>query len=148
MATDSIAVSRKAGATSVGQGAVVVLGRLLFAAIFVMAGSNHFNKQTIGYAGSQGVPLASIAVPLSGLLAILGGLSILLGYRAKLGAWLIVLFLIPVTLMMHKFWTVSDPMMAQIQTVMFMKNVSMLGGALLISHSGAGPFSLDARRSR
>jgi len=58
-----------------------------------------------------------------------------------------VLFLIPVTFMMHKFWTVSDPMMAQIQMVMFMKNVSMLGGALLISYFGAGPFSLDARRS-
>jgi putative oxidoreductase len=126
----------------------VVLGRFLFAVIFVMAGANHLNKQTIGYAASQGVPLASIAVPLSGVLAILGGLSILLGYRAKLGAWLIVLFLIPVTLMMHKFWTVSDPMMAQIQMVMFMKNVSMLGGALLISEFGAGPLSLDARSSR
>jgi putative oxidoreductase len=139
---------QKCTATSFGQGAVAVLGRLLFAVIFVMAGANHFNKQTIGYAASQGVPLASIAVPLSGVLAILGGLSILLGYRARLGAWLIVLFLIPVTLMMHKFWTISDPMMAQIQMVMFMKNVSMLGGALLISHFGAGPFSLDARRSR
>jgi len=148
MATDSIAISKNAEATNFGQGAVVVLGRLLFAMIFVMAGANHFNKQTIGYAASQGVPLASIAVPLSGVLAIVGGLSILLGYRAKLGAWLIALFLIPVTLMMHKFWTVSDPMMAQIQMVMFMKNVSMLGGALLISHFGAGPFSLDARRSR
>jgi putative oxidoreductase len=148
MATDSIAVSKKAEATNFRQGAVVALGRLLFAVIFVMAGANHFNKQTIGYAASQGVPLASIAVPLSGVLTIVGGLSILLGYRAKLGAWLIVLFLIPVTLMMHKFWTVSDPMMAQIQMAMFMKNVSMLGGALLISHFGAGPFSLDARRSR
>ena len=78
----------------------------------------------------------------------LGGPSILLGYRAKLGAWLIVLFLIPVTLMLHKFWTVSDPMMAQIQMILFMKNVSMLGGALLITQFGAGPFSLDARRSR
>jgi putative oxidoreductase len=148
MATDSIAVSRNAGAISVGQGAVVLLGRLLFAVIFVMAGANHFNKQTIGYAASQGVPFASIAVPLSGVLAILGGLSILLGYRARLGAWLIVVFLVPVTLMMHKFWTVTDPMTAQIQMVMFMKNVSMLGGALLISHFGAGPSSLDARRSR
>jgi putative oxidoreductase len=71
-----------------------------------------------------------------------------LGYRAKLGAWLIVLFLIPVTLMLHKFWLVTDPMMAQIQMILFMKNVSMLGGALLISQFGAGPFSLDARRSR
>ena len=148
MATDSIAVSRNIEATSLWQGAVVVLGRFLFALIVVMAGANHFNKQTIGYAASQGVPLASIAVPLSGVLAIVGGLSILLGYSAKLGAWLIALFLIPVTLMMHKFWTVTDPMMAQIQMVLFMKNVSMLGGALLISQFGAGPFSLDARRSR
>ena len=148
MATDSTAVSRHAGATSFGQGAVALLGRSLFAVIFVMAGANHFNKQTIGYAASQGVPAASIAVPLSGVLAILGGLSIVLGYRAKLGAWLIALFLIPVTLMMHKFWAVSDPMMAQIQMIMFMKNVSMLGGALLISFFGAGPYSLDARRMR
>ena len=94
------------------------------------------------------MPLAAIAVPLSGVLAIVGGLSILLGYRAKLGAWLIVLFLVPVSLMMHKFWTVTDPTMAQLQMVLFMKNVSMLGGALLISQFGAGPFSLDARRAR
>ena len=148
MATDAMAISHGTQARNFPQGAVVVLGRFFFALIFVMAGANHFSRQTIGYAASQGVPLASIAVPLSGVLAIAGGLSILLGYRAKLGAWLIVLFLIPVTFMMHKFWTVQDPMMAQIQMVMFMKNVSMLGGALLISQFGAGPFSLDARRSQ
>jgi putative oxidoreductase len=148
MATNSIAIPKDVGAISSWQGAVVVLGRFLFALIFLMAGANHFNKQTIGYAVSQGVPLAAIAVPLSGVLAIAGGLSILLGYRAKLGAWLIVLFLVPVSLMMHKFWTVTDPMMAQIQMVLFMKNVSMLGGALLVSQFGTGAFSLDGRRSR
>jgi len=148
MATNSVAISHGVETTSFSQGAVVVLGRFLFALIFLMAGANHFNKQTIGYAASQGVPLASILVPLSGVIAIAGGLSILLGYRAKLGAWLLVLFLIPVSLMMHKFWTVQDLMMAQLQMILFMKNVSMLGGALLISHFGAGPFSLDARRSR
>ena len=47
--------------------------------------------QTIAYAASRGVPLASLAVPFSGLLALAGGLSILLGYRARMGAWLIVL---------------------------------------------------------
>jgi len=110
-----------------------------------MAGPNHFSGQTIAYAASQGVPLASIAVPLSGVLAIVGGLSILLGYRARIGAWLIVLFLVAVTPMMHKFWTVTDPMMQQMQMIMFMKNVAMLGGALLISQLGAGPWSLDSR---
>jgi putative oxidoreductase len=143
-----MAISQGVEARSFSQGAVVVLGRFLFVLIFLVAGANHFNKQTIGYAASQGVPLASIAVPLSGVLAIAGGLSILLGYRAKLGAWLLVLFLVPVTLMMHKFWAVQDPMMAQMQMILFMKNVAMLGGALLISQFGAGPFSLDARRSR
>jgi len=148
MATNSVAISSSADTRSISQGAVVVLGRFFFALIFLFAAPNHFTRQTIAFSASQGVPLACIAVPLSGVVAIAGGLSILLGYRAKLGAWLIVLFLIPVTLMLHKFWTVQDPMMAQIQMILFMKNVSMLGGALLISQFGAGPFSLDARRSR
>lgn len=126
-------------------GPVVLLGRLFFALIFVMAGPNHFSSQTIAYAASQGVPLASIAVPFSGVLAILGGLSILVGYRARIGAWLIVLFLLAVTPTMHNFWAVSDPMMHQMQMIMFMKNLAMLGGALLITQFGAGAWSLDAR---
>ncbi|MGO9539867.1 MAG: DoxX family protein [Terriglobales bacterium] len=138
--------SLAASVPSTGAGAIVLLGRLLFAVIFIMSGPRHFMSQTIAYAASQGVPLASIAVPFSGVLAFVGGLSILLGYRAKLGAWLIVLFLVGVTPMIHKFWGVTDPMMYQMQLVMFMKNVSMLGGALLITQLGSGPWSLDARR--
>ena len=154
MTTQSTATIRSmatsAGTESVNavQGVTVLLGRILFALIFLMSGPNHFSKQVIGYAASQGVPLASIVVPFSGLFALAGGLSILLGFRARLGAWLIVLFLVPVTLMMHKFWTVGDPMAQQVQMIMFMKNVSILGGALLISQFGTGPFSLDRRRSR
>jgi putative oxidoreductase len=93
------------------------------------------------------VPMASIAVPISGLLALLGGLSILLGYHAKIGAWLIALFLLGVTPMMHNFWAVSDPMMHMMQFVMFMKNVSMFGAALLISQLGSGPWSFDRNRN-
>jgi putative oxidoreductase len=127
-------------------GPLVLLGRLFFVLIFVMAGPNHFASQTIAYAASQGVPMASVAVPFSGILAILGGLSILLGFRARLGAWLIILFLVGVTPMMHNFWAVTDPMMRQMQMIMFMKNVSMLGAALLITQFGSGPWSLDSRR--
>jgi putative oxidoreductase len=121
-------------------------GRALYAAIFVVASVGHFSHATIAYAASQGVPAAGILVPLSGLLALTGGLSVMLGYRARIGAGLLVLFLVPVTLMMHNFWAVHDPMTAQIQQIMFMKNVSLLGGALLLMYFGAGPVSLDARR--
>ncbi len=123
-----------------------LLGRFLFVLIFLLSAPMHFSSQTIAYAASQGVPLASIAVPLSGVLALAGGLSILLGYRAKIGAWLLVLFLAGVTPMLHNFWTVTDPMMHQMQFIMFMKNLSILGGALFFAQSGAGPWSLDARR--
>jgi len=128
--------------------ATVLAGRVFFSLIFLLAGFGHFSHQEIAYAAQQGVPLATIAVPFSGVLALLGGLSVLLGYKAKWGAWLLIIFLVPVTLMLHNFWAVKDPMMAQMQMAMFMKNLSMLGGALLISQFGAGPLSLDARRSR
>lgn len=123
---------------------VIFLGRLLFTVIFLMAGFTHFMKQTIGFAASQGVPAASLLVPAAGILALLGGLSILLGYRAKLGAWLIVIFLIGVT-PMHKFWGISDPMMQQMQMIMFLKNLAMMGGALFLTQFGSGPWSLDRR---
>ena len=145
MATAALSARSLSQAPAIA-GPVVLLGRLFFVLIFLMAGPNHFSGQTIAYAASQGVPLASIAVPLSGVLAIVGGLSILLGYRARIGAWLIALFLVAVTPMMHKFWTITDPMMQQMQMIMFMKNLAMLGGALLISQFGAGPWSLDSRR--
>lgn len=124
----------------------VLFGRILFSLIFIIAIAGHFSQQMIGFAAAQGVPLAPIVVPLSGVIALLGGLSVALGYKAKWGAWLLVLFLAPVTFKMHNFWAVQDPMMAMMQQAMFMKNLSMLGGALLISYFGAGPLSLDARQ--
>ena len=110
----------------------------------ITAGFAHFSKAEVGYAESAGVPLASIAVPLSGVIAILGGLSIATGYKAKWGAWLIILFLVPVTLALHAFWKVADPQMSQVQQIMFFKNVSMLGAALMITQMGSGPASLKS----
>lgn len=122
----------------------VPIGRVFFSLIFLMAGFTNFSKQAIGFAASQGVPLANIAVPFSGLMAFVGGLSIALGYRTRFGAWLIVLFLIPVTIMMHAFWNVTDPMMKQMQMTNFIKNIGLLGGALAFTYFGAGPVSIDA----
>jgi len=122
----------------------VLVGRLLYSLIFVVASLGHFSQGTINYAAAHGVPLASVAVPASGVLALLGGLSVALGYKAKWGAGLLALFLIPVTVMLHNFWAMQDPATAQMHQAMFLKNISMLGGALLIFNFGSGPLSLDA----
>jgi len=122
----------------------VLAGRQLFSIIFIIASAGHFKPQTIASAASHNVPWPEVLVPLSGVIALVGGLSVLLGYQTRIGAWLLVVFLVPVTLMMHNFWAVSDPATAQIEKAMFLKNVTMLGGALIMSYFGAGPLSLDA----
>jgi putative oxidoreductase len=125
-----------------------LIGRILYSLIFIFAAAGHFKPETIAYAASQGVPLASLAVPASGVLSLIGGLSIALGYRTRWGAWALVAFLVPVTLSLHNFWAVTDPMMRQMQVAMFMKNVALIGGALAFAAFGAGAYSLDARAER
>ena len=127
---------------------IVFLGRLFYSLIFITSSLAHFTAPVIAYGAAQGVPMPSVLVPLSGVIALAGGLSILLGYKARLGGWLLVIFLVPCTLIMHKFWGLSDPMAASLQQAMFMKNLSMLGAALLITYFGAGPVSMDNRKKR
>ena len=79
----------------------VLVGRVFYTALFIMASLGHFKAGTVGYAASQGVPMASVLVPISDVMALVGGLSILVGYKAKWGAWLLVAFLVPVTITMH-----------------------------------------------
>jgi putative oxidoreductase len=123
--------------------ALVPIGRVLFSLIFITSAFGHFSSSSIAAASAHGVPLATIAVPAAGILALLGGVSVLLGYRARFGAFLLLVFLVPVTLIMHRFWGLADAQQAMLQKVMFMKNVSMMGGALMIMYFGSGPASLD-----
>lgn len=125
-----------------------LVGRILYSILFIAAAPGHFSSETIGYAASQGVPLANLAVPASGILALLGGLSIAFGYKTRLGAVALVAFLLPVTFMMHNFWAVTDPTMHQLQMVMFWKNIGLVGAALTFFVHGAGALSLDARLAR
>lgn len=126
---------------------LILLGRACYSAIFILSSFNHFGGSMVPYAASQGVPAPSFLVPASGFLSLLGGTSVLLGYHARKGAWLLILFLVPVTLAMHRFWGLPDPAEALQQQAHFMKNLAMMGTAFLIAAFGSGPFSLDQKRS-
>ena len=99
-------------------------GRQLFSIIFIIASAGHFNPRTIDAVAAHGVPRPDLLVPLSGIIALLGGLSVLLGFQTRVGAWLLVIFLVPVTVLMHNFWSASDPIALQVEKAMFMKNVT------------------------
>jgi len=112
------------------------VGRVLFALIFVVAAPRHFTAEGIQHAAELGVPFAALCVPASGLMALAGGLSVATGYRPQWGAWLLIAFLVPVTVMMHGFWRLHDPQAVHIQQAMFLKNIALIGGALLLAQIG------------
>ncbi len=124
---------------------ILLIGRILFSFIFILKGFDHFSSKMIQHADMMGVPMATLLVPVAGILSLLGGLSILLGYKARIGAWFLVIFLLPAALFMHQFWNSTDPAMSMMQHYCFWKNISMLGAALMIAHFGSGPLSLDRR---
>ena len=113
---------------------VMIIGRVLFALIFVSSGINHFTKTQAmtGYTQFKKVPAAKASVLLSGLLLLLGGLSVVLGVYSDLGALVLAVLLLAMALKMHDFWTQSDPQAKQTETIAFFKNVSMAGAGLFL----------------
>jgi putative oxidoreductase len=121
-----------------------LIGRALFALTFIIAVPRHFTSEGISHAAELGIPLANLLVPISGIMAIAGALSVATGFHAKLGALVLIVFLVPVTLGMHQFWNLQDPVQRHFQLAMFEKNISMIGAAMCLAYNGPGPFSFRA----
>ena len=121
--------------------AILVVGRILFALIFINSGIAHFTKNAAmtGYAQYKKVPMARASVYISGLMILLGGLYIVLGFYADLGALLIAIFLIPTAFLMHNFWKETDPTAKQNETIAFFKDLALAGASLVmfaVLHAG------------
>jgi uncharacterized membrane protein YphA (DoxX/SURF4 family) len=117
---------------------VFVVGRVLFVLAFLFSGSTiHLlqARQGIEYARMYRVPAPELLVPLSGLMAVLGGLSVALGIWGDLGALLLVAFLLPVAFFMHAFWRETDEQTKANQMAHFMKNMALVGGALVLFYA-------------
>src|SRR5262249_28310297 len=124
--------------------ALLLLGRIFFVVVFFLTVPGNFKGEKIQNASKNGVPLASLFVPLGSAIALAGSLSILLGFHSRIGAWLIVLFMIPTTFTQHRFWAFDDPVKRRAQYVNFLKNISIVGGALMIAAVGSGTWSVDS----
>jgi uncharacterized membrane protein YphA (DoxX/SURF4 family) len=113
---------------------VALIGRILFALIFLSSGTAHLTQTQAmaGYASSKGVPFPRVATLASGVLMLAGILMVVLGVWADLGALLLVVFLVPTAFLMHAFWRESDPQARQLEQVQFTKDLSLAGAALLI----------------
>ena len=117
-----------------------LIGRILFSAAFLMFGVGHFmNAEMMAGMVPGFLPAKTIIVYLTGIVLVAGGLSVLLGYRAKQGALLLFVFLLLTSFFVHASgFAAGDPSV-------FMRDLALAGGALLIAHFGSGPMSLDSR---
>ena len=121
-----------------------LVGRILIAQIFILAGISKIGgfAGTAGYMASKGLPMAQVLLVLTIIIELGGGLMILLGWKARIAAAVLFLWMIPVTLIFHNFWGVADAQQV-VQRIMFQKNLVMMGTMLLIYAFGSGKYSLS-----
>jgi putative oxidoreductase len=126
--------------------AAALAGRILLAAIFVLSGFSKITgfAGTAGYIASKGLPMPEVLTALTIALELGGGILLVIGYKARWVALAFFLWLIPTTFIFHKYWGI-DPAQSQAQFVNFWKNVSIMGGMLLVFAFGPGAYSLDRK---
>lgn len=117
-------------------------GRVLLASLFLLSGLTKVSgyAATAGYMASMGVP--SALLPLVIATEVLGSLAVIVGWHTRIAAFLLAGFTLIAAIIFHNNF--GD----QIQTIMFLKDVAITGGFLALMANGAGPLSLDHRRSR
>jgi putative oxidoreductase len=128
------------------QGLLTVLGRVFLGTIFLMAAAGnkipHFS-QVAEVMASVGIPAPHFMLVGAIIFLLAGSLSVILGYHARIGAALLLVFLILASYYFHAFWKLEGQAQQE-QTIQFMKNLSMMGAMLFIMANGSGPMSLDS----
>jgi putative oxidoreductase len=127
--------------------ALNLMGRLMFVALFLPAGLSKLSgfEGTVGYIDSVGLPLPAVAAAAALALEILGSLALLIGFQTRFVASVLAIFTLMATIFFHAFWAAA-PEQAFVQQLLFFKNIGVIGGLLVLASSGAGAWSLDAKK--
>jgi putative oxidoreductase len=124
--------------------ALALVGRILLGLIFVLSGF----KKLMAFSGlvasisGKGLPMPEVLAVLTIAIELGAALLLVIGWKARWAAFLIFLFIIPVSLVFHNFWAMEGAQAAMNQT-QFLKNLSIMGGMLIVAAFGPGRYSLD-----
>lgn len=125
-------------------------GRIALGTIFLMSavGNKIPNFSGVaGYMSSEGVPAASIMLAGAIVFLIVGALSVMSGFKARIGAGLLLVFLVLATFFFHDFWTFEGEAV-QAEMIQFMKNLALMGAMLHVIANGSGAWSLDNKLAK
>lgn len=121
-------------------GLVQLFGRIMIALIFILAGIGKITDPagTAGYMQSMGVPAVLLWPTIA--LEVLGGVALVLGFHTRIAAFALAIFSIATAFIFHKNF--AD----QMQMIMFLKNIALAGGLLLLAVGETTGYSLDAKK--
>jgi len=125
---------------------IALIGRVLLAAMFVLAGIDKISgfEGTAGYIASVGLPFSEVLTVLTIAVEIGAGLALIVGFQVRIAALLLAGFTLAASVLFHNYWAMPAEQ-AYVQQLMFMKNISVAGGLLMIVALGGGSFSLGRK---
>ena len=131
------------------QNPLTLTGRLLLALLFLPAGLSKIGgfAGTAGYIASKGLPLPEVGAAIAIAVEVLGGLALILGFGTRWAALILAAFTVVAGVIFHNFWALPAEQQT-IQQIMFMKNIAVAGGLLVLAGFGPGALSIDARRGQ
>jgi putative oxidoreductase len=115
---------------------LIVFGRILLSLLFILSALSKIGAwgPLVEQLAAKGIPYAPFFLGAALVIELIGGLTLLLGWQARLSAWLLFVYLIPTTGIMHNFWAYTGEEQ-QVQLVNFLKNLAIMGGLLLVPSS-------------
>ncbi|CAM3656082.1 DoxX family protein [Polaromonas hydrogenivorans] len=126
---------------------LLLIGRLLIALMFLPAGWGKLTgfAGSVAYTASGGIPMPEVATAVALVVEIVGSLALIFGLGTRWAALALAFFTLVASFFFHNYWGVPAEQ-AMVQQLMFFKNMAIVGGLLILAASGAGDWSLDAKR--
>ncbi len=126
------------------------LGRVLLSLIFLLSAASKLQgwQETVQVLADKGLPAPEALLSVAVGLELVGGVMLVLGLYARWGAVALLLFIVPVSVIMHNFWALPEGEQRMGEMISFMKNCTIAGGLLFVLAMGAGPVSIDALRRK
>jgi putative oxidoreductase len=128
------------------QNAMALVGRVLLALMFLLSGIGKIGgfEGTVGYIGSVGLPLPSVLAAGALVLEIVAGIALIIGYKTRWAALALALFTLVAAFLFHNYWAMPAGQQ-MMQQIIFLKNLAVTGGLLMLAMAGAGAWSVDRR---
>lgn len=124
-----------------------LVGRVLLVLMFIIAGYGKITgfEGTLGYMQAHNMPMTQVLAVIAIIIELGAGIMIAVGWKARWAAAALFIFVLVASYVFHAFWAVPADQ-AQLQNVLFMKNLAVMGGMLYIIVYGSGPLSVDKNR--